>query len=192
MVLRTKPVYRKSMMNRLLNWMGLVDEGEPGLNSGYEPRSEPAGRRPQPRSQFRIVEDQQTAPAARGGRVAEPVPPYQRPAVISARGDADVIVRAPEQTVTSASYTEVVEAQGFDDVRKVADMLREQVPVVVNLKNLDPQTVRRLVDFLCGLVYALDGTIQKSTVGVLLVRPPRVTITRQELRRLASLELYDL
>ena len=181
-----------SKMNRLLNWMGLVDEGEPGLNSGYEPRSEPAGRRPQPRSQFRIVEDQQTAPAARGGRVAEPVPPYQRPAVISARGDADVIVRAPEQTVTSASYTEVVEAQGFDDVRKVADMLREQVPVVVNLKNLDPQTVRRLVDFLCGLVYALDGTIQKSTVGVLLVRPPRVTITRQELRRLASLELYDL
>ena len=34
MVLRTKPVYRKSMMNRLLNWMGLVDEGEPGLKPG--------------------------------------------------------------------------------------------------------------------------------------------------------------
>lgn len=179
-------------MNRLLNWMGLVDEGEPGLNPGYEPRSETASRRPPPRSQFRIVDDQQADPSPRGSRVAEPVPPYQRPAVISARGNSDVIVRAPEQTVTSASYTEVLVANGFDDVRKVADMLREQVPVVVNLKNLDPQTVRRLVDFLCGLVYALDGTIQKSAAGVLLVRPPRVTISRQELRRLASLELYDL
>ena len=181
-----------SAMNKLLTWMGLVDEGEPALNPGYGTRTDMPSRRPPPRSQFRIVDDHPPPPADRSSRIAEPVPPYQRPAVVSARGDSDVIVRGPESAVISASYTEILEARGFDDVRKVADVLREQVPVVVNLKSLDPPTVRRLVDFLCGLVYALEGTIQKPAAGVLLVRPPRVTITRQELQRLASLGLYDI
>ena len=181
-----------SVMNKLLTWMGLVDEGGPTMNPGYGTRTDMTSRRPPPRSQFRIVDDQPQTPSERGSRIAEPAPPYQRPAVVAARGDADVIVRGPEAAVISASYTEILVAHGFDDVRKVADVLREQVPVVVNLKNLDPPTVRRLVDFLCGLVYALEGTIQKPATGVLLVRPPRVTITRQELQRLASLGLYDL
>ena len=179
-------------MNRLLTWMGLVDEGEPTMNPGYGTRADMTSRRPPPRSQFRIVDDQPGTPGDRSSRIAEPVPPYQRPAVVSPRGDSDVVLRGPEAAVISASYTEILEAHGFDDVRKVADVLREQVPVVVSLKNLDPPTVRRLVDFLCGLVYALEGTIQKPAMGVLLVRPPRVTITRQELQRLASLGLYDL
>lgn len=181
-----------SVMNKLLTWMGLVDEGEPTMSPGYGTPTDVTSLRPPPRSQFRIVDDRPPTPADSGSRVAEPVPPYQRPAVVATRRGPDVIVRGPESAVISASYTEILEAHGFDDVRKVADVLREQVPVVVNLKKLDPPTVRRLVDFLCGLVYALEGTIQKPATGVLLVRPPRVTITRQELQRLASLGLYDL
>lgn len=179
-------------MNKLLTWMGLVDDGEPIMNPGYGTRADMPSRRPPPRSQFRVVDDQPPTPADRISRIAEPVPPYQRPSVVSPRDDMDVIVRGTEPAVVSASYTEILQAHGFDDVRKVADVLREQVPVVVDLKNLDPPTVRRLVDFLCGLVYALEGTIQKPAAGVLLVRPPRVTITRQELQRLASQGLYDL
>ena len=179
-------------MNRLLTWIGLVDEGEPRPGVGYRGRGDETGRRPPPRSAVHIVGEDPPPPMSRSARIAEPVPPYQRPAVIPAVGDADVIVRAPEPTMTSAGYTETIEAHDFDDVRRVADLLREQIPVVISLKKVDPGTVQRMVDFLCGLVYALEGTIQKPAPGVLLIRPPRVTIARQELRRLAALGLYDV
>ncbi len=178
-----------STMNRILTWMGLVDEGEPDREMGYGTGT--PDRRPSPRGNFQIVDDQVAVQEGRNPRVAEPVPPYVRPAVVPVSGDSGVILRRQDQTIQPAGYTEILEARTFDDVRRVADTLREQVPVVVVLKNLDPPGVRRLVDFLCGLVYAVDGTLQKSAAGVLLVRPSGVSVARQELRRLASLGLYD-
>ncbi|MCY3538435.1 MAG: cell division protein SepF [bacterium] len=181
-----------SVMYRLLNWMGLVDEGESRFDPGYQPGSEntATGRRPPQRGHFRLVEDE-SPPMPADRRIAEPVPPYYRPSVVPPSGFSDVIIRSPEPVVTTTNYTEVLEASTFDDVRKVADRLREQVPVIVNLRDMEPDQIRRLVDFLSGLVYALDGTVKKSAPGVLLARPPRVEIAPEELRRLSSLGLYD-
>ena len=89
-------------------------------------------------------------------------------------------------------YTETIEVDGFDDARRIADLLRERVPVIVNLKGTEENLVRRLVDFSSGLVYALDGSIRKVSERVLLVSPPRVKILDRELRRLSELGLYDL
>ena len=89
-------------------------------------------------------------------------------------------------------YTETIEVDGFDDARRIADLLRERVPVIVNLKGTEESLVRRLVDFSSGLVYALDGSIRKVSERVLLVSPPRVKILDRELRRLSELGLYDL
>ena len=47
-----------SVMNKLLTWMGLVDEGEPTINPGYGTRTDMTSRRPPQRSRFRIVDDQ--------------------------------------------------------------------------------------------------------------------------------------
>ena len=88
-------------------------------------------------------------------------------------------------------YTETIEARGFSDAKKIADFLRERIPVIVNLRGADPAVVRRLVDFTSGLVYALDGSMRKVSEGVLLVSPPRVKILERELRRLSELGLYD-
>ncbi len=52
--------------------------------------------------------------------------------------------------------------------------------------------VRRLVDFASGLTYSLDGTMRKVGQGVILVSPPRVTVSRDERRRLADMGLYQI
>ncbi len=52
--------------------------------------------------------------------------------------------------------------------------------------------VRRLVDFSSGLIYALDGTMKRVAEGVILVSPPRVTLSEDEIRRLSDLGLYDV
>jgi len=63
--------------------------------------------------------------------------------------------------------------------------------VVLNLRATDPDMVRRLVDFASGLTYALDGTMRKTSEGVIMVLPPRVSLGREEKRRLADLGLYS-
>ena len=63
---------------------------------------------------------------------------------------------------------------------------------MLDLRDTEPEMVRRIVDFSTGLTYALDGAMRKTTDGVILVLPPRVSIGREEKRRLSELGLYDL
>lgn len=56
----------------------------------------------------------------------------------------------------------VVEPIGFDEVQKMADYLRNNQPVVINFENTDNDVRKRIVDFISGTIYALDGSLRKS------------------------------
>src|SRR5574344_2594275 len=51
----------------------------------------------------------------------------------------------------------VMQPSTFDDVQDVCDHLKEKKPVVINLEYADKETARRLIDFLSGAVYGVDG-----------------------------------
>lgn len=55
----------------------------------------------------------------------------------------------------------VVEPIGFDEVQKMADYLRNNQPVVINFENTDNDVRKRIVDFISGTIYALDGSCAK-------------------------------
>ncbi|GAE87717.1 FtsZ-interacting protein [Acetivibrio straminisolvens JCM 21531] len=52
----------------------------------------------------------------------------------------------------------------------------EQKPVVVNLGSVQKETAQRIVDFLSGAIYALDGNIQKVSSDIFIVAPHNVDI----------------
>ena len=181
-----------SSVNRFMEWLGLVDENERSYDAPREARvAGGGGRRPGPRPEVRPVAAGETVVPPGERRVAEVAPTYQRPHS-AATPDLSVVVRPGDRAGSMVGYTETIEAAGFDDAKKIADLMRERIPVIINLRGTDPAMVRRLVDFLSGLVYALDGSMRKVAEGVLLVSPPRVKILDRELRRLAELGLYDL
>lgn len=70
----------------------------------------------------------------------------------------------------------VMTPESFDEARDIADFLKTKKPVVINLENIDREISRRIVDFLSGAVYALDGNIQKVSAGIFLVTPYNVSI----------------
>lgn len=70
----------------------------------------------------------------------------------------------------------VVALSQFDEVQIVADHLKEERPVVANLLTLDRETAKRVVDFLNGTVYALNGHVQKVSDGIYLFVPSDVEI----------------
>ena len=79
----------------------------------------------------------------------------------------------------------VVQPDDFDDAKEICDHLKNKKPVVINLENMDKEPAQRIVDFLSGSVYALDGSIQKVATSILLIAPNNVDVTgdfRDELR----------
>ena len=187
-----------SSFNRFMAWLGLVDEHEPAGDPRWGPeqtaRSPAAPPRPSQRPPARPMEGGVTGQGG-GPRLVGGSAGHHRPSAaagMSPPAGLGVVVRPGEQSGAMVGYTETIEARGFDDAKRIADMLRERIPVILDLRNTDPKLVRRLVDFSSGLVYALDGSMRKTTEGVLLVSPPRVKILERELSRLAELGLYDL
>ncbi len=70
----------------------------------------------------------------------------------------------------------IMQPETFDDAREVCDHLKSKKPVVVNLETLNKETAQRVVDFLSGSVYGLDGEIQKVSTGIFLIAPNNVDI----------------
>ncbi len=70
----------------------------------------------------------------------------------------------------------VIQLQSFEDAKDIADHLKSKKPVVINLEKLERDVSRRVVDFLSGAVYGVDGNIQKVANGIFLIAPYNVGI----------------
>ena len=86
----------------------------------------------------------------------------------------------------------VIQPTSYNDSQDIADHLKSKKPVVVNLERLDKEDARKMVDFLSGAVYALDGSMQKVANGILLLAPYNVGIMGDFSSELKSNGLFDL
>lgn len=99
---------------------------------------------------------------------------------------------AVRQVPGGEARAEILVPTEFSDAQLLADYLRGRQPVVLDLRDTEPDTVRRLVDFASGITYALEGTMQKIASGVILVAPARTVLSEDEIGRLADLGLYHV
>jgi cell division inhibitor SepF len=192
-----------SIWQKTLFYLGLVDDDAGAAPS--DATAPPAPAAPQ-QAQVRTVESAppqtfqpQRAPGAVAGRRVEP-PAGVRRRISSEpqHAEAGVIVRPGGGTggaVSSLSggrgdESEIIVARTFSDAQRLADHMKANRPVVLDLRNAEAAMVRRLVDFASGLTYGLGGKMVKTAQGVILVTPSGVTIGIEERRRLASLDLY--
>lgn len=70
----------------------------------------------------------------------------------------------------------VIQPESFEEARDITNHLKSKKPIVVNLESVEKEVARRIVDFLSGAVYALDGDIQKISNGIFLIVPNNVGI----------------
>ena len=82
-------------------------------------------------------------------------------------------------TGSSANKQEVVlfRPGSFNDTSNAADDLRNRKAVIVNMENVDKAMARRVVDFLSGCVYALDGDVKKIAQSAYLFCPHNMEIS---------------
>ena len=91
-------------------------------------------------------------------------------------------VAAPK-TVSYGSSLElkVVRPEGFESVTSIADHLLARRTVVLNLEDTNKEAARRLLDFLSGVAYAIDGTLKKVTAATFIITPSNVNVSGEDI-----------
>lgn len=147
-------------MNRLLSLMGFeveeeVVEPDPAEAAETEP---PAARR-RHSGGSRAPE-----PAGRTARAGQLVP-----LAGSARTQRVVIARP----------------RTFEEVQEVAEHLKNRRPLILNLEDADKDTAQRILNFLSGTIYALNGEMHRIASGVVFFAPQNVetVVDREFLQR---------
>ena len=81
--------------------------------------------------------------------------------------------------------------KSFNDVQDVADKFKDAIPVIVNLQGSDTDLAKRLIDFSSGLIYALDGGMQRIADKVFLLTPRNVEVSAEERARLVEKGFFN-
>ena len=84
----------------------------------------------------------------------------------------------------------LVKPDRFDMVSEIADHLRDKQALVLNLESTNKDVARRLVDFLSGCAYALDGKIKKVAISTYLITPYNVDVVGDLVEELENSGMY--
>ncbi len=129
-------------------------------------------------------EEDQPAPAPRPRRSSpfaetnsEPAAPAYNPAASSEDRSSSRGFNGQVLSMGSGKQEVVLfHAKTFDDAAKAADELRRRKAIILNMENVDKTLTRRVVDFLSGTVYALDGSVKKIAQATYLFCPHNMDV----------------
>ena len=65
----------------------------------------------------------------------------------------------------------------YEDTQSIIDNLKDRKPIIVNLDELDTDVAQRILDFISGAVYALNGNIRKAARNIFVVAPQNVDVS---------------
>ena len=84
-----------------------------------------------------------------------------------------------QQSQPNAIKMVISQPTTFEQSDEICSFLKERKSVIVNLEYVNKDVARRIVDFISGGVYALDGYIQKVSNSIFLVAPSNYEITNE-------------
>lgn len=68
----------------------------------------------------------------------------------------------------------------YEDAQNIIDNLKSRKPVIVNMEELDVAAAQRILDFISGAIYAINGTIAKISRGIFVVAPNNYDVIGNE------------
>jgi cell division inhibitor SepF len=141
-------------LRKTMVYLGLAEEDE--RDEAYDDYDEPAARHDG---------------SGREERSAAVTPLPQRTPV--ARVVRDVEVGALNRITT-------IHPRTYNEAKNIGESFRDNIPVIMNLTDLDDADAKRLVDFAAGLVFGRHGSIERVTSKVFLLSPAHVEVTANE------------
>lgn len=81
-----------------------------------------------------------------------------------------------EKNTNTENTMILLEPRAYSESQQIADYLKANSSVVVNLKRVTPDQAKRIVDFLSGTIYAIGGDLQKLGGGIFLCTPKSISV----------------
>ncbi len=104
--------------------------------------------------------------------------PATQPAAQAPRAAAPA--RSTGGISSAALEMKVVKPERFDEVRQIGEHLLARRTVVLNLEDTNKETTKRIIDFLCGVVFAIDGQVKKVANATYVVTPKNVDVSGEQ------------
>jgi len=141
-------------------------------------RHEPRGRMVRQEEEYDEYEEyeddmvDQRAPRAPRG-VNTRAPQQRDDSSVQVRPSASGLRAQPTVRPLSANSAQPVEVRPtrYDQAKEVADLFKNGNSVLLNIGSADSEVARRLLDFTSGLIYGMQGTMEKVSPGVFLIKP---------------------
>lgn len=94
--------------------------------------------------------------------------------------DAAPVRHAANTTVGSSIEMKVVKPENLDSVTQIADHLLNRRTILLNLEDTNRETARRIIDFLQGVAYAINGTLKKVANCTYVITPSNVDVSGEQ------------
>jgi cell division inhibitor SepF len=86
----------------------------------------------------------------------------------------------PDAEPAGGQLIATVRPQTFRDALTIGERFRRDIPVIVNLQDMDTPDAKRIVDFMSGLIFGRRGDIQRLAGRVFLIAPSHYRIVREQ------------
>ena len=91
----------------------------------------------------------------------------------------------PNSQHGQASIT-IIKPKRYEDVSAIADVVKSRRPVIFDVANVEEAgSATKIVDFMSGVVYGLNGNIKKVSAGIFVAAPEHMSIASEEIRQTA-------
>ncbi len=98
--------------------------------------------------------------------------PIKRSAPFSRRSSSKVVPISPG----ASSGIRIMVPDSFDESTTIADEIKRGRSVVFNVGNLDTSDARRVVDFVSGAAYGMNGNVRRVSGGIFVAAPRSVDL----------------
>ena len=156
------------IFDKMLEKMNLDDDIEGDFfDDDYEEEEKPAPKKAEVRAA--------AAPAHTGGVAAMP----------RTGGTSKITpMRGPRRAVmpttqggAGAMEVCVIKPSSFDDVREITDTILSGRTVILNMEGIDMGLAQRIIDFMSGACYAVEGNLQKVANFIFVLTPRSIDIS---------------
>ena len=85
----------------------------------------------------------------------------------------------------------LIEPRAYSEAQQIADHLKMRNTVLVNLKRVTSDQAKRIIDFLAGTIYAINGDLQKVGGGIFLCTPNNINIQGKITEETDGKDIHD-
>jgi len=165
------------MFRRAMDYLGL------GADEVYDDSDQSVRARRPVRGRAEPIDDEYDDEPLDDDVYVEEAPPPRR---TRARDDSGVTVRGPVgqpqknvKPLDAATVEPVtLKPTSYGHCKEIAERFKSGQPVIMNMIATDPEEGRRIIDFVSGLAFGLNGSLERVSRGVFRITPNGVRIPR--------------